>query len=105
MTKPCGPLLTRISDSPDGARSIIRNQQRSVRSGRDTNRPSPDVSLRSQETGQKVLVRAIRLSVFERNPDHLVTGSYEPVPRTMLAGENVAFIFGGKLRPIVKTQL
>jgi len=49
-------LLAGIAHAPDGARSVIGNQQRSIWSDRYTHRPPPDVALRSQESSQKVPV-------------------------------------------------
>src|SRR6478752_3637337 len=89
---------TCMTDPPDGPRAIVGNQQRAIRRGSHADRPPPDIPIRRKKSSEKILVHSARLSVLERNPHHLVTRAHRPIPRTMLARENIAFVPGGKLR-------
>ena len=52
------PLFSLIADAPNGSRSVIADQQRSIFRDGNTNRTAPDISVSSDEAGQKLLVLA-----------------------------------------------
>jgi hypothetical protein len=87
-----------VADEPDGVRTIIRYQQRSVLSLRDTNGPSPDVSVVDHKSCHKVFVLTVGPAcVVQGYANHFISGAHRSIPRTVLGCENVSLIFGRKL--------
>src|ERR1700730_15885715 len=54
-------LLSRVTDPPDGIRTVVGNQQRAVRSCGDGNRTSPDTPIVNHEAGHEILIFAAGL--------------------------------------------
>src|SRR5689334_1264091 len=90
---------------PDGFRPVVRNHQRTVGSHCYTHWPPPHTAFRSNEAGDELLIFSARFSIGQRYSNHLISGTLGFVPRSMLGGENVAFILLGELSPFVKSEL
>src|ERR1700676_4935379 len=106
MVLPAGALLrvaARVTDTPDGVRTVIGYEERAVGRHGDADRASPDVAVVDHKTGDEILVLATGLAgLMHRYSDHFVPGANGSVPRAVLGGEDIAAIFGGKLRTLIK---
>src|ERR1700675_1300293 len=88
-------VSTRVADAPDGVRTVIGYQQRSVLSHGDPDRPPPHVLIVDHKSGDKIFVLAAGPGgLVQRYADHLISGAYRSVPRTVLGCENISLIFG-----------
>src|ERR1700722_16089336 len=97
-------LFRGVCDAPDGIRSVVRHQQRSVGCHRRSYRPPPDFAVVERKASQEILVVAAGMAcLVERNANHFIARARGTVPRTVLGGENVALIFGGKLLAAVES--
>src|SRR6202044_1015194 len=96
-------FATAVTNAPDGVRSVVGDQQRSVLSHGDADRPSPDVPVVEHKAGQEILVLTARpVCLVHRHADHFISTAYGSIPRTMLRGENVASIFRRELSAFIK---
>src|ERR1700685_3427853 len=96
----------RVADAPDGVRTVIADQQRSVPGYSNANRPSPDVPVIEYKARQEIFVLAAGpVCLVQRYADHLISRTYRSVPWTVLGCKNVAPIFGRELRAFVKRYL
>src|SRR4051794_33155225 len=89
----CAPntgSFSRIAHAPERAGSIIRNQKRSIGSGCYSHWPPPNLAVRSEKAGQKVLVDAVRFPIPEGHAHYFVTRTHQPVPRAVFAREDIA---------------
>src|SRR3984893_8466245 len=104
---PCGTstaLVSRVpgaGDPPDRAVGILRYEQRAVRRHRDADRASPRRGIVDDEAGGEILEFAGRHAVLDDHPDHLGSGSFAAVPRTVLGRKQAAAIFRRKLLGVV----
>ena len=69
-----------IGDPPDGIVSILANEESAVFRHGKSHGTTPNVSLRSNESGQEILVSTSRFAMIERDAHHLVTRSFGSVP-------------------------
>src|SRR6516162_11842298 len=98
-------MLLHVAYPPDRSRTVVSHEQRSILADGDTHGTSPDVAALGYEAGQEVFVFACGMPILERHADHFVTGALLAVPRTVLRGEDVAVVFGGKLVALVEGHL
>src|SRR6516225_6690597 len=95
-------LLSNVDNPPDGVRAIIGDQQGTVRRHGYANWSAPNVPILNDKSGHKILVRAAgAAALVHGDADHLVARAHGAVPRAMLGGENVAFVFNGKRGTLV----
>ena len=69
-----------IGDPPDGIVSVLANEECAVFRHGKSHGTTPNISLRSNESGQEILVSASRFAAIKRDAHHLVPRSFGPVP-------------------------
>src|ERR1700730_1579296 len=96
--------LFSVCNPPDRAVSVFRHKERAVMRDRHSNGSSPHVGIIDDEAGEKILVFAGRRSIFQRNSDDFIAGSFGSVPRSMFCCESITRKFGRKHFAVVKRQ-
>src|SRR5438270_2669727 len=96
-----------VAHSPDRLVRVLAEEQAAVFRDRDSDRPPPHISFRRDEAGYEVFVIAARFAgrLVERDADDFVSSATLAVPRAVKRGEDVAFVFGGKLRAVVEAKI
>ncbi len=94
-----------VAHAPNGLRSVIRNQQRSIARHSNAYWPPPHLAVGRHESGHEIFVFPIRFAVLQRHPDHLIPGALGLVPRSVLRGENIALIILRKLVAFIEGHL
>src|ERR1700739_1744043 len=88
----------RVTDAPDGVRSVISDQQRTVRRHCNANGPSPNVSVVHHKTGYKIFVIAAGTAGMVRGDRYpFISGAPRSVPGTGLRGETGVLVVSGEL--------
>src|ERR1035441_7237681 len=87
---------------PDGTRSVIGHEQRSVLRFRNTHRPSPDFAVGGHEPGEEVFILSGGVAVLHRQPNDLVAGALGAIPRAMFRSKSVTVVFSRELRALVE---
>src|SRR5580704_14522737 len=96
-------VAARIADAPDGIRSVIGYEERSIGSNGDADWASPDVAVVHHEPGDEIFVLATGAAgLVHGHTDHFVTGADGAVPRAVFGGEDIAAILGRKLRAFIE---
>src|SRR5258708_40260989 len=99
-------LFPSKTDSPNGVRSIIADQQRTVWCRRDTDGPAPYVPVREYEPCEEVFILSRSMAgLMQRYPNHFVTRAHRFIPRPVLGGKDVTTIFRWELVGLVERQL
>src|ERR1700729_815333 len=99
-------LFPSVCDAPDGIRSVVRHQQRSVGRHGHSHRPPPNFAVVEHKASQEILIVAAGMAcLVERNANHFIARARGTVPGTVLGGENVALIFGRELLAAVESKL
>src|ERR1700682_2822710 len=99
-------LSADVADPPDRVRAVVGHQQRAIERGGNAYGTAPYLTVREHESGQEVLVFSASLpGLVQRHADNLVAGANGLVPRAMLGGEDVSFVFIGELRALVEGNL
>src|SRR5690242_20844808 len=72
----------RINNAPDGIRTVVGEEQRTVWSYRDTDRASPHLAVVEDEARDEIFVLAAGpSSLVQGDADHFVAGADGTVPR------------------------
>jgi hypothetical protein len=85
-------LFSRVGHAPDAARTIVGNIESTIVTYGYSHWPSPDLSIRGDETGKKILVLAGGVAILHGNPDNLVASTIRSVPRPMLGRESITVV-------------
>src|SRR5579871_5328922 len=98
--------LPLVADPPDGVRSIVGHKKRSVSRHRHSDRPSPDVGVRGNETRKEVFVFAGGFAIaMERNTNDFIPGARRAVPGPVLRGKDIALVLLRELVAFVEGHL
>ena len=66
-----------VNNAPDGIRTVITDQHRSILSHRDPHRSSPDVPIVDHESGQEILVLAAGMTgLVQGHAYHFISGAH-----------------------------
>src|SRR5882724_2245821 len=95
-------LLACVTHAPDSLITVVGDVERPVLPYCNTHRPAPRISLWRDEPGNKIFVDSARVPVLERYANHFVTPANRSIPRAVLAGEQIAAVFLGKLTAVVE---
>src|SRR5208282_2454153 len=100
------PLFSAVTHSPDRVRSVVANQQGTIRSHCHSYRTPPDVAIGQHKAREEILiVTASVAGLVERHANHLVPYAHRFVPGAVLGGENVPLVLSGELLAFIKSKL
>src|ERR1700722_9514176 len=87
-------LSPRITYAPDAARTVICNVECAIMADGYSYRPTPDLSIRGDKSGKKILILAGGFAVLHGNPDNLVASTVRTVPGSVFRRESIAVVLG-----------
>src|ERR1700722_19000988 len=93
-----------VSDAPDRAVTVLRDQERAVARDRDADRASPHIGIAGDKAGHEVLIFAGRNAVLHTDADHLIARALRTIPGAVLGGKAVAAIFRRECAAFVERQ-
>src|SRR5277367_6719378 len=89
-------LVANVSDVPDGARTIVGDEQAAVFRNGDPYGAAPHLAVFSDETGEEVFVAAVGVTVVHGDADDFVASAVGAVPGAVFGGESVTVIRPGE---------
>src|ERR1700733_5256153 len=87
-------LFAGVRNAPNAARAIICNVDSAIMAHGYSYRSAPDLSIRGDKPGKKILILAGGSAVLHGNPDHLVAPAIRTIPRPVFRCESVTVVLG-----------
>src|SRR5690348_9618622 len=102
---PSLPHSLAVSDTPDGVRAVVGDEQGAVFPDGDSHRAAPYASFRGDEPGHEIFILPGRLPILHRHANHLVAVAPGAVPRPVLGGEEVVVVILRELASRIKSEV